>query len=122
MVCDKCGYVMAPFETACPRCTRLKALKQTRRLPDLRSMVTQRLVQLEQCPACKFMLFPGDTHCSSCGALVRQPKSENRGPVIVRERKGQRQRTAQPQVVVGIVVGAVTLLIVAILYKTIVSR
>ena len=116
MVCKDCGYVMAPFETSCPRCVRLKALKKTRRMPDLRSMATQRLVQLNQCPTCKFMLFPGDTCCSSCGARVTAaPRASD--PAM--DRGARETRTP---LIIGIVVSAVTIGVVLVLFHSFYPR
>ncbi len=118
MVCQDCGYVLAPFETACPRCARLKALKKTRRLPDIRSMVTQHLVQLGQCPHCKFMVFPGETHCSSCGASVRSAMKQTKKDraAVPPSRRDRRQW------LVGLVVSAVTLGVVVYLFRSFYPR
>jgi hypothetical protein len=106
---------MAPFETSCPRCMRLKAFKKTRRLPDLRTMATQYLVKLEQCPNCKFMVFPGESHCSSCGAgiVVASAKSSSAPKQRVQRQVGDRAR-----LVVGIVLSAVTLGVVLFLFHS----
>ena len=70
MTCYKCGLELSAFETACPRCSRKDTPSGTSRLPDFSSSKTQHLVQLEQCKHCRMLLFPVDTVCPSCGAVV----------------------------------------------------
>src|SRR5262245_60162317 len=108
MTCPKCGYVMAPFEKNCPRCTHLRVRTGTQQLmPDTR---TQYLVQLDTCPQCGWMIFPTDTVCSSCGASVHgteQPAARN----------GFAKTTyrSSHQIVAGVVVGAIALCLITVL-------
>ncbi len=112
MVCEKCGYVLGPFDTTCAKCEQMRAHKHTKRLPDLRSMQTQHLVQLDPCVHCKFLLFPGDNQCPSCGMPVHRPwrrSAPSKQPSI------QRQR--QPSLLMlGLVVGAIVIGIVVICF------
>jgi len=109
MTCPKCGYVMAPFEKSCPRCTHLRVRTGTQQLiPDTR---TQYLVQLETCEQCGWMIFPADTVCSSCGAPVHasgQPAARNGHEKMA-------YRPSQQQILAGVVVGAITICLVSVL-------
>ncbi len=72
MKCHRCSYEFQPFETACPRCAHLKKSTGTQKLN------TQHLVHLDQCPYCKWLLFPTHSVCTSCGKPVdRSPVHRN---------------------------------------------
>lgn len=109
MKCYKCGLELSPLETACPRCARHARPLRTGRLPDLSSTRTQHLVQLEQCPHCRMLLFPADAFCPSCGAPVPRTPAQPVGR--------PQSRASSPSsrwVVVGVAVSV--LLIAAFLY------
>lgn len=71
MTCYKCGLELAPFETACPRCSRNTTTPKDTSLSDR----TQHLVQLERCSQCRMLIFPGDTFCTSCGTPIERQTS-----------------------------------------------
>ena len=76
MICRKCSADYSPLLPGCPHCYERDPAKRvpndgTRRLPDLSSAGTRRLVQLDSCPNCRFLLFPTDTTCPSCGVPAR---------------------------------------------------
>ncbi len=76
MICRQCNADYSPLLPGCPHCYQRDTTKRvpndgTRRLPDLSSSKTRRLVHLDSCPNCRFLLFPTDTTCSSCGVPVR---------------------------------------------------
>ena len=82
MTCYKCGFEIPPFAIACPRCAEKSKASGTRRLPDLSDTHTKHLVQLEQCASCRWLLFPGDTVCPSCGTPVKRP--DQQAPAVAR--------------------------------------
>lgn len=68
MVCSKCGYVMGPFDKACPRCIPLAEAAPS--LPTVQPIQT---VNLISCPACQQMVSSQAIACPKCG----QPISKN---------------------------------------------
>ena len=77
MICRQCSADYSPLLPGCPHCYERDTKKQvrpdtTRRLPDLSASDTRHLVQLDSCPNCRFVTFPTDTTCPSCGIPLRQ--------------------------------------------------
>ncbi|GEM_PF-3998237 len=77
MICRQCSADYSPLLPGCPHCYDRDAAKQvrpdvTRRLPDLSASNTRHLVRLDTCPNCRFLTFPTDTICPSCGIPLRQ--------------------------------------------------
>lgn len=68
MVCSKCGYVMGPFDKACPRCIPLAEAAPSP--PTVQPIQT---VNLISCPACQQMVSSQAIACPKCG----QPISKN---------------------------------------------
>lgn len=54
--CPKCGYILEPFETDCPRCDR----REKRFSPPPTS----------PCPNCRQPVDQGKTVCPNCGAVL----------------------------------------------------
>ena len=77
MICRQCSADYSPLLPGCPHCYERDTKKQvrpdsTRRLPDLSASKTRQLVRLDTCPNCRFLTFPTDTTCPSCGIPLRQ--------------------------------------------------
>ena len=92
MTCKKCDYVMAPFETSCPRCGTIHGQAQTEISQDAK---TQFLVPIGHCQNCSWMLFPTDTVCSACGAPVGFSGSKPASRPTPKPAPKQRERPAE---------------------------
>jgi hypothetical protein len=111
MTCPQCGYVMAPFEKSCPRCTSLKQMHSQHTAPDSK---TQFLVQLEHCPRCNWFLFPADTVCSSCGAPVVFAEQDPLDTPLPLNKAAS--RPSNEQILAGLLFGAAMLCVAGLLF------
>ena len=117
MICRQCNADYSPLLPGCPQCYQRDAKKpvannSTRRLPDLSSAGTRRLVQLDSCPNCRFLLFPTDTACPSCGVPVRHGAK-----ILTMEADPQPQDKSElwRKAAIGAAIGGVTIVMLLML-------
>ncbi|HZP84080.1 MAG TPA: hypothetical protein VFB21_20735 [Chthonomonadaceae bacterium] len=75
MQCNRCGSRLSPSNPVCPVCSQqpIAVSADAPDAPDLEMQKTRYLVPLEQCPRCRFVVFPSQQRCSSCGTLIERP-------------------------------------------------
>lgn len=116
MKCYKCGWEMAAFEMACPRCAKQPESSGTQRLDTIQTHDTMYLVQLDQCAHCRWIIFPTDTVCSSCGAPVqrvapRPATAKTEGAPATEARRENLKKVAFGIATGAAVVGVIALLV-----------
>jgi hypothetical protein len=117
VICRQCNADYSPLLPGCPHCYQKNGANRfpnsgTRRLPDLSGAPTRHLVALNSCPSCRFLLFPTDVTCPSCGMNVRNgTEIQNTGVPRYPANTGDTKRKA----VIGVAIGSMALAFVLIL-------
>lgn len=116
MICRQCQADYSPLLPGCPHCYQKNGANRipsdgTRRLPDLSGAPTRHLVALNSCPHCRFLLFPTDAVCPSCGLSVRG------GAQILSMETPHRQASGETwrKTAIGLAIGGVTVLLLVVL-------